>query len=245
MKRVRSRAVILVVLALLLLGARGRCEWPVAAERVYALAAESSLVEGCFPPLRCPVAISEFLGGTFRLERRAAGQVLDVYAVRDVFWLARFGGEDVPITGSGTFFDGLLHDRLALDLRIGDREAARFDSGFVPTGPFGAPEIDLTISINGERGFDTAIAVRALAFAPPTDRMACGPTGLTCDPATEVCVARTPIGPAIVHSCEAVPAGCDADRTCGCAGAALCTGGFDRCTELGENELQCECERCQ
>lgn len=238
------RSVAGVLLLLGLTGANGNCEQPQAPASVYALTADSRMLEGCFAPLDCPVAGSEDLGGTFRLELVAAGGAVDLYAVRDVFWLVRIYGEDVPITGSGTYLDGLVQDRLQLELTIGDEEAQRFDSGRVPgRGPLGSSDIDIAISINGQQHFDTVIDVRAVAF-PPAERTPCG-LGLTCDAETEVCVARTPVGPAIVHSCEPVPAGCEEDRSCGCAGAVLCEGAFGVCTEVGENQLECECPQCQ
>ena len=73
----------------------------------------------------------------------------------------------------------------------------------------------------------------------------CGPSGLICRTDTEVCVARTPVGPAIVYECEPVPQGCDQDRSCACAGVALCQDPFNVCTETGANQLQCECPLCQ
>jgi hypothetical protein len=72
----------------------------------------------------------------------------------------------------------------------------------------------------------------------------CGPE-LVCDGAREVCVAREPVGPAIVYTCEPVPEGCEGERACGCAGKALCQAPFDDCRELGDNALSCECTECQ
>jgi hypothetical protein len=246
----RRSWILAVSLAIPLLGTNGTCERdphavPGAVEGVWALTADSAMMEGCFAPLRCPVAIAEDLGGTFRLQLLAAGARADVYEVRDVFWLARIHGEDVPITGSGTYVDGLSEDRLQLELRVGDEPPQVFESGLVPSGPPGAREIDIEVSIHGGMYFDTVIDVRAVAFPEREPGTPCGPAGLVCDPATEVCVAMTPIGPAIVYSCEPVPAGCEGDRSCGCAGAALCEEPFGLCTETGENRLECECLQCQ
>ena len=105
--------------------------------------------------------------------------------------------------------------------------------------------IDIPISIHGGTGFDTLIEVRAVAFPPGSRRTPCGPSGLTCDTDTAVCVARTPVGPAVVYACEPLPRRCGADRSCACAGAVLCQGAFGVCSELGENQLQCECPQCQ
>lgn len=79
----------------------------------------------------------------------------------------------------------------------------------------------------------------------PRPRTPCGPNGLACDAATEVCVARQPVGPGIAYSCEPVPAGCASDRTCGCVGQTLCQGSFDVCSDSGQNQIICECPVCQ
>ena len=79
-------------------------------------------------------------------------------------------------------------------------------------------------------------------FCAPTTP--CGP-GLHCDGAGEVCVSRYPVGPAIVYACEPVPNGCEIDRSCACAGPALCQGAFDTCHDAGPNAIACECPQCQ
>jgi hypothetical protein len=72
----------------------------------------------------------------------------------------------------------------------------------------------------------------------------CG-TGSPCGP-TQICVIRTPIGPGQSYTCEAVPVGCTHDRTCGCLGAALCSGSFDTCSSADvPNTINCECPQCQ
>lgn len=73
----------------------------------------------------------------------------------------------------------------------------------------------------------------------------CGPR-LRCNPRTEICVQREPVGPAIVFDCEPVPAGCRSDRTCACAGASICSGAFDVCHDVPElDTISCECPECQ
>lgn len=137
----RSRdAALLLTLPLALLGAQSTCERS-GPETVYALTADSQLARGCFEPLACPVAVSEDLGGTFRLRLQLAGDLFDLYEVREVFWLARIHGEDVPITGSGFYLDGVAEDQLQLNLRIGDEDVQAFDSGRVPGGPPGGPQL--------------------------------------------------------------------------------------------------------
>jgi hypothetical protein len=246
MRRVHRDGLLVALAALLLLGADGNCVPRSQRGTVYALTADSSLARGCFAPLACPILLAEDLGGTFRLVPNSVDGLTDVYVVREVFWLARIGGTDTRITGSGTYFDGVTEDRLRLQLRVGDAEAQIFDSGPVPSAPPGSSEFAITVSINGQSFMDTVIEIHAVAFpntAPKTTL--CGPAGLTCQRDTEICVARSPIGPAIVWSCEPLPSGCEEDRSCACAGAALCAKPFDLCTQQAENRLGCECAQCQ
>jgi hypothetical protein len=246
MKPGRLASLLPAIVALLLVGANGSCD-PSAAkpDEVYGLTAESTLAQGCFAPLACPVALSPYIGGSFRLHWLAGGAAFDLYAVQDVYWVARIAGQDLPITGSGLYVDGVDEDRLRLDLRVGDAPPQSFDSGVVPSGPPGSSDIDITISINGQSYLDTVIDVRAIAFHSRAKGTPCGPSGLVCHTDTEVCVARTPVGPAIVYECKPVPQGCEQDRGCACAGSALCQEAFDVCTETGPNQLQCECPLCQ
>jgi hypothetical protein len=236
-----------VLLTVALLGAAQTCEPPV---RVYGLTADSRYLVGCFPPLACLLGIAEDVGGTFRLVRRPRreGDPFEHFAVRDVFWLVRFGGRDIPVTGSGTYQLGgefAIQQRLELDLRVGEEEVQHFDSGFVTPEPPGFPHIDVRVSIHGETGFDQVFDVRAIPFPlRAVPRTPCSPE-LSCDPVNEICVARTPVGPTVIYACEPVPAGCEDDRSCGCAGTALCTEPFDACTQTAENTLECACPECQ
>jgi hypothetical protein len=234
------------IVALSLLGATRTCDLH---KPVYGLTADSTFTQGCFPPLLCPVAIGPDVGGTFRLIEVPQPELapFQVYRVVDVYWLARYGGKDVPITGSGPYqIEGefALQHRLQLDLRVGDEDVQSFDSGLVVADGAPFPAIDIRISIHGETFFDTVIDVRSIPFPPPPpDPTPCGPE-LLCDAETEICVRTTPIGPAVVHRCEPVPAGCEEDRTCGCADA-LCEAPFLYCTEPAVNTLECECLQCQ
>ena len=244
--RVRSLSVMIALLCLLSLGAQRSCEHE---SRVYALTAESDFAEGCFAPLMCPVILAQAIGGTFRLSSlpEAESGALEEYAITDVYWLARIGGEDIPITGSGTYRIGGVsgsQQQMVLSLRVGDAEVQVFDSGLVPVYSPGLAVIDVVISINGQTYLDTVIGVQARAFREPGETF-CGASNLGCNPRAEICVGRTPVGPAIVYSCEPAPAGCEEDRSCACAGSALCQGAFYECTEAGENQLQCECPQCQ
>jgi hypothetical protein len=81
------------------------------------------------------------------------------------------------------------------------------------------------------------------ADAPPATTQ-CGT--VVCQAASEICVISTPVGPGMSYECRPVPAACTGDRTCGCAGATLCTGAFDTCSDGAEaNTITCTCPACQ
>ena len=90
----------------------------------------------------------------------------------------------------------------------------------------------------GER--EGPVILVCLSSSTPTP---CGPT-LTCDTPTEVCVAREQGGPGVFYSCEPVPAGCEADRSCRCVGAALCQPPSSTCMDDGSNAITCVCPAC-
>src|SRR5438309_140555 len=81
----------------------------------------------------------------------------------------------------------------------------------------------------GEQRQQGPVTLVCAANRPPTP---CGPT-LSCDTASEVCVAREHGGPAVDYACEPVPAGCESDRSCSCAGASLCQGVSGACRDEG------------
>ncbi len=107
----------------------------------------------------------------------------------------------------------------------------------------------LMVSGRVQRSADGGVELSANQFFlradGPQARTSCGPF-LSCDRETEVCRSRQPIGPAIVYECVPVPSGCESDRSCACAAAALCTGAFAVCRDdLGDNRIDCECPLCQ
>ena|SRR5437867_12533151 len=76
-------------------------------------------------------------------------------------------------------------------------------------------------------------------------RTPCG-FGRSCDSASEICVSRGPVGPAVIFACEPVPAGCELIHSCACAGASLCQAPFDTCRDEGPpNSIFCGCGACQ
>jgi hypothetical protein len=72
----------------------------------------------------------------------------------------------------------------------------------------------------------------------------CG-TAAECDTASEVCVAREPVGPAIVYECRPLPGGCQDNRSCACTANALCDATFSACSDRGPNTISCMCLQCQ
>ncbi len=164
----RRRLLVLAALALLLpaLVAAGPQQCPLEGT-VYGLTADSQVIEGCFPPLMCPVYLAEDLSGTFRLiglgdDRPEYREFL----VTDLHFLARMQGEDVRVTGSGTYTrraEFAVQHRLELDLEL-DGEPDHFDSGWVVAKPDTFPDIDIRVSKNGETYFDTVLELHAIPF---------------------------------------------------------------------------------
>lgn len=61
----------------------------------------------------------------------------------------------------------------------------------------------------------------------------------TCDRATEVCIEGAFGGPTTI-GCQAVPSGCEADRTCSCLAATYCNTGLAMCTDTSDNHIFCD-----
>jgi len=130
---------------------------------LYRLERTSTFKRGCFPPCRCPVVESTFLGGTFRLALITVGDVFDFYEVSGVrFKLQRNTGEVVEITGSGTYAVSTVADlqRMELTLVVGDEPPTIYRSDDVPGGA-AFPKITVPISINGGFCHDTIIDLKA------------------------------------------------------------------------------------
>lgn len=77
-----------------------------------------------------------------------------------------------------------------------------------------------------------------------SSRTPCGPGGLSCDSASEICVSRYVGGPGPVYSCEPIPAGCESERTCGCMAPTLCQAPVEVCQDVGPNAIFCDCPPC-
>jgi len=90
----------------------------------------------------------------------------------------------------------------------------------------------------GQQQQEGGVILACTSSSTPTS---CGPE-LSCDTASEVCVVRQDGGPGVFYACEPVPAGCESDRSCRCAGAGLCPPPF-RCADDGPNSITCGCPK--
>lgn len=146
---------------------------------LYTLGAQSSYVEGCWGLCKCPIRLAPQFGGTFRLELLPANALsFTSYAVTDVDWSLTWQGEEIPITGSGSYqvgmIDGMSFHQLVLILRFGDDpepDDAVFDSGLVPSGGSGDfPDLDISINQYNLQCYDTVIHIAAAGPAEPRER---------------------------------------------------------------------------
>lgn len=141
---------------------------------------------GCFPPCLCPMMQTAYVRGTFKLTPTGYDGLYYNYDVTEVRWKvlrSAWGGEDVLITGSGTYRNGgevAQEHQLELDLKVGDDPIEHFDSGLVAGGGE-FPRIHIDISIHGRYCFDTAIDVHAR----PLMRMAVGRGSVSWDAAPD------------------------------------------------------------
>ena len=130
---------------------------------IYRLNQQSTYQTGCFPPCLCPVSQTVTVGGTLVLTPGPANGSFNTYSVTDVNWLVVSGNQELFFTGSGTYEvsqNDPRQQRLQLDLQQGNQGVQHFDSGLVATeAEF--PDIAVTISIHGEKCFDTVFMVSA------------------------------------------------------------------------------------
>ena len=130
---------------------------------VYSLNKDSTFEQACFPPCLCPVMVSSAVRGTFVLTPTGFDGLYNTYAVEDVRWVVSISGTNTLVTGQGTYKLGgevALQQELSLYLQVGGAAVAHFDSGLVPElTQF--PDINVTISTNGQVCFDTVFRVSA------------------------------------------------------------------------------------
>lgn len=62
-------------------------------------------------------------------------------------------------------------------------------------------------------------------------------------PDDSMCVQKV-AKPMSLPTCEPIPLDCEGKVDCKCAGTFVCTGNFNICNELGDNDLSCGCPQC-
>ncbi len=131
----------------------------------YKLAADSSHVQGCFPPCLCPVQLRDDFRGSFELHLLPTlDPVFNSYEVRNVNWLVGSGASEVRIVGEGIYrvAPGLGQHRMTLDLVLNDGAPTQFDSGLVTGGGVGLlPKIEIAVNMNDLNCFDTVLQIKA------------------------------------------------------------------------------------
>jgi len=132
--------------------------------QLYRLERGSTFSRGCFSPCLCAIFRTEEIRGTYALTFDHSDPLFDYYSVDDVNWIVTIGGQEVPITGSGTYRIGgkfALTHQMVLELAIGDENPQMFDSGLIPGGAEFPDIINIVVSIDGMRCFDTVIDIRS------------------------------------------------------------------------------------
>jgi hypothetical protein len=201
---------------------------PVPASQIqpYQLVKGSTYERGCYDPCDClPPGPPQPVVGMFSLVPLYDNSLFAEYAMVGLRWTVQSDIPSVPpnlpIYGVGTYKVGgevAVQQRMRADLRVGDEDSARFDSGLV-IGGNGFPEvIDITISRNGMVCFDTVIHVAAKR--QNTAAVCGGIAGIPC-PAVEFC--KYEIGRCCCDFqgvCLPIPGACITlwDPVCGCDG---------------------------
>lgn len=134
--------------------------------------AGSTYQTGCFEPCLCPVLAEIPVLGTFVLTPDGFDGDFARFKVADVNWIVEREDSDLRVIGSGLFWtggDAGDEQRLQLDLKVGEAEPERFDSGFVKGAVF--PAIQVTISIHGMYCYDTVFTIAATPVPPEEIRV--------------------------------------------------------------------------
>lgn len=142
---------------------------------VYRLGGDSGSLLACFDPCDCVLNLESDLIGTMQLTAVPAATPLQRrYRVSDVNFRINEDGHDVLVRGEGTYtwhasmgsLTVLAH-RLELDLRIGDEDVRRYDSGLVAGASDGRfPPIRIQISYNNLECFDRVLTIDAAPVSP-------------------------------------------------------------------------------
>jgi hypothetical protein len=130
---------------------------------LYRLNPNTAYVVGCFPPCLCPDTIIQPVRGTFLLRPTGLDGLFKTFTVTNVHWSFTNNGAATSVTGSGTYKIGgsnAPQQQLSLYLQIDGGQVEHFDSGLVADST-PLPNINVTISTNGQICFDTAFKVSA------------------------------------------------------------------------------------
>ncbi len=130
---------------------------------LYRLNPDSSFQRGCFPPCMCAVMITEPVKGTFILTPSGSDPLFNTYTVTEVHWSFTNNGTVTVVTGSGNYKIGgefAVQQELSLYLQMDGGDVEHFDSGLVTTSN-SFPDINVSISTNGQYCYDTVFNVSA------------------------------------------------------------------------------------
>lgn len=127
----------------------------------YELTAESSYLEGCYPPCRCLLMQNNTLRGVFLLSDRSSSDAESAFDVLDIAWEFRQDSESIPVTGAGIYLVASGQQRLTLDLEVGEFAERQFDSGWVPLLK-DKPDITVAVAVNDFFCYDYVFAINAL-----------------------------------------------------------------------------------
>jgi hypothetical protein len=126
----------------------------------------------------CPVSATEPVRGTFFLTPAGFDGVFYTSAVTDVKWSFTNYAGTTTVTGSGTYKfggNGAIQQQLSLNLQLNGGRVEHFDSGLV-TNSTSFPNIQVSISTNNQRCFDTVFKVNASPAPIPQLHIAVTPT---------------------------------------------------------------------
>ncbi len=142
---------------------------------VYRLAGDSGSLLACFDPCDCVLHVESDLIGTMQLSALPSATPMERrYRVSDVNFRVSENGQDVLIRGEGTYtwyshmgsLTVLAH-RMELDLRVGDEESRRYDSGVVGGASDGRfPPIRIQIDHSNQECFDRVLTIDAAPVSP-------------------------------------------------------------------------------
>jgi hypothetical protein len=145
---------------------------------LYRLNPSTAYELGCFPPCLCPDTIIQPVRGTFLLRPTGFDGLFKTFSVTNVHWSFTNNGAATSVTGGGTYKIGGSNgpqQQLSLALQFNGGPVKHFDSGLVADStPF--PNINVTISTNGQVCLDSVFKVSASPTPVPQLLIAVTPT---------------------------------------------------------------------